>query len=76
MFDWPGNLADLTQIEEVWNVIEKKSDKLLNNKKNGITFVTYGMVFIDKLLRNCMIKCLQWWKLCIRRKWVFHVLSY
>ena len=45
MFDWPGNSADLTPIEEVWNIMKKKSVKLPNNKKSfGITFVTYGMV--------------------------------
>ena len=24
MFDWPGNSADLTPIEEVWNIMKKK----------------------------------------------------
>ena len=77
VFDWPGNSEDLTPIEEVWNIMKKKSGKLPNNKKTtiGITFVTYGMVFIKKLLINCMMKCLQWWKLCVRRKWVYHVLG-
>ena len=79
MFDWPGtcNSADLTPIEEVWNIMKKKYFKLSNNKKKscGIKFVTNGMVFIEKLLRNGMMKCLQWWKLCLRRKWVYHVLS-
>ena len=71
MFDWPGSLSDLTPIEEVLNIMKKK-----NLYKNfGITFVTYGMAFIEKLLRNCMTKCLQWWKLCVRRKWVYHVLK-
>ena len=48
----------------------KKNVMLQNNKKKsfGITFVTYGMVFIGKLLRNCMMNCLQWWKLFVRRK--------
>ena len=73
MFDWPGNSADLTSIEEVWNIMKKKSGKLPNNKK--ITFVVYGVVFKEKLLKNCMMKCLQWWKLCVSRKWVYHVLS-
>ena len=70
VFDRPGNSADLTPIEEVWNIMKKKSVKLPNNKKKkfGLTFVTYGMVFIEKLLRNCMMKCLQGWKLCVRRK--------
>ena len=47
MFDWPGNSADLTPIEEVWNIMKKKSVKLPNNKKKkfGITCVTYGMVY-------------------------------
>ena len=32
--------------------MKKKSGKLPNNKKSfGITFVTYGMVFIEKLLK-------------------------
>ena len=63
MSDWPGNLVDLTPIQEVWNIMKKKSDNLQNNKNKsfGITFVTYGMVFIEKLLVNCMMKCLQWW---------------
>ena len=68
--DWPGNSADLNPIEEVWNIMKKKSGKLQNNKKKNnfiITFVTFDMVFIEKLLRNCMMKCLQWWKLCVRR---------
>ena len=45
MFDWPGNSADLTPIEELWNIMKKKSVKLPNNKKKsfGITFVTYGI---------------------------------
>ena len=62
VFDWPGNSADLNPIEEVWNIMKKKSGKLPNNKKKSfrITFVTYGMVFIEKLLRNYMMKCLQW----------------
>ena len=62
MFDWPGNSEDLTPIEEVWKFMKKKSGKLPDNKKSfGITFVAYGMVFIKKLLENCMMKCLQWW---------------
>ena len=61
VFDWPCISADLTPIEKVWNIMKRKSGKLPNNKKKnfGITFVTYGMVFIEKLLRNCMMKCLQ-----------------
>ena len=31
VFDWPGNSADLTLIEEVWNIMKKKSVKLPNN---------------------------------------------
>ena len=56
VLDWPGNSADITPIDEVWNIKKKKSGKLPNNKKKnvGITFVTYGMVFIEKLLRNRM----------------------
>ena len=58
VFDWPSNSADLTPIEEVWNIMKKKSIKLPNNKKGfGIIFVTYGMVFIEKLLIHCMMKC-------------------
>ena len=61
MFDWPGNSADLTPIEEVWYIMKKKSVKLPSNKRSfKINFVTYGMEFIKKLLRNCMMKCLQW----------------
>ena len=33
VFDWPGNSADLTPIEEVWNSMQKRSGKLANNKK-------------------------------------------
>ena len=36
VFDWPGNSADLTPIEEAWNITKKKSIKLLNNKKNAL----------------------------------------
>ena len=25
VFDWPGNSADLTPIEQVWNIMKKKS---------------------------------------------------
>ena len=58
MFDWPSNSADLTPKEDVWNIMKKKSIKLPNNKKGfGIIFVTYGMVFIEKLLRHCMMRC-------------------
>ena len=58
MFDSPGNSADLTPIEAVWNIMKKKSVMLPNNKKKsfGITLVTYAMIFIGKLLRNCMMK--------------------
>ena len=33
VFDWPGNSEYLTSIEEVWNIMKKKSGKLPNNKK-------------------------------------------
>ena len=38
VFDWPGtfNSADLTPIEEVWNIMKKKSVKLPNNKKKAL----------------------------------------
>ena len=36
MLDWPDNPADLTPIEEVWNVMTKKSVKLPYNKKNAL----------------------------------------
>ena len=36
MFDWPGNLTGLTLIEEVWNIMKKKSVKLSNNKKKAL----------------------------------------
>ena len=36
MFDWPGNSADLTPNEEVWNIMKKKSGKLSNNKINAL----------------------------------------
>ena len=58
MFDWPGNSIDLTPIEEVWNIMKKKYSKLINNTKKsfGITFVTNGIVFIEKLLSNGLTK--------------------
>ena len=41
MFDWPGNSADLTPIEEIWNIMKKKylsfqtiRRKLWNNSCN------------------------------------------
>ena len=46
MFDWPGNSADLTPIEEVWNIMIKKYFKLSNNKKklwNNICNLWYGI---------------------------------
>ena len=36
MFDLLGNSADLTPIEEVWNITKKKSGKLPNNKKKTL----------------------------------------
>ena len=36
VFDWPGNSADLTPIEEVWNIMKKKSVRLPNNKKKAL----------------------------------------
>ena len=36
MFDWPGNSADFSPIEEVWNIMKKKSDKLPNSKKEAL----------------------------------------
>ena len=36
VFAWPGNSADLIPIEEVWNIIKKKSGKLPNNKKKAL----------------------------------------
>ena len=36
MFDWPGNSADLTSIEEVRGIMKKKSVKLPNNKKKTL----------------------------------------
>ena len=46
MFDWPGNSADLTPIEEVWNIMKKKYFKLSNKKLwNNIKFCNlwYGI---------------------------------
>ena len=44
MFDWPGNSADLTPTEEVWNIMKKKYP---NNKKkklwNKIGNLWYGI---------------------------------
>ena len=63
VFDWSGNSVDLTPIEEVWNIMKKNLVSFQTIRKNfEITFVTYGIVFIKKLLRNCMMKYLQWWK--------------
>ena len=36
VFDWPDNSADLTPIEEVWNIMNKKSVKLPNNNKMAL----------------------------------------
>ena len=36
MFAWPGNSAELTPIEEVWNIMKMKSVKLPNNKKKAL----------------------------------------
>ena len=36
MFDLPGNSADLSPIEEIWNIMKKKYVKLPNNKKNAL----------------------------------------
>ena len=36
VFDWPGNSADLTPIEKVWNLMKKKTCKLQNNKKKAL----------------------------------------
>ena len=36
MFDWPSNSANLTPIEEIWNIMKKKYFKLPNNKKKGL----------------------------------------
>ena len=49
VFDWPDNSAEFTPTEEVWSIMKKKSGKLPNNKKKNfeITFVSYGMVFIE-----------------------------
>ena len=38
MFDWPGNSVDLTPIEEVWNILKKKSVGLPNNKKKALKY--------------------------------------
>ena len=36
VFDWLGNSADLIPIEEVYNIIKKKSRKFPNNKKKAL----------------------------------------
>ena len=38
VFDSPGNSADLTQIEEVWNIMKKKSGNLPNNMKEALEY--------------------------------------
>ena len=47
VFDWPGNSADLTPIEEVWNIMKKKSGKLPKKKKknnwNSMCNLWYGI---------------------------------
>ena len=45
MFDWPGNSAELTPIEEVWNIMKKKPGKLPNNKKIALEYHLYHMVW-------------------------------
>ena len=36
MFDWLGNSAELSPIEEVWNILKKKYVKLPNNKNKAL----------------------------------------
>ena len=36
VFDWQGSSADLTQIEEVWTIMKKKSGQLSNNKVKAL----------------------------------------
>ena len=36
MFDSPTNSVDLTPIEEVWNIMKKKSVMLPNNRKKAL----------------------------------------
>ena len=36
MFDSPGNSADLTPIEAVWNIMKKKYVTFPNNKKKAL----------------------------------------
>ena len=46
MFDWPGNSANLTPIEDIWNIMKTKYFKLPNNKKklwNNICNLWYGI---------------------------------
>ena len=64
MFDWPGNSADLTPIEEVWNIMKKKAVKLPSNKNlkklwNNICNLWYG-IHRETVKKLCMMKCLQW----------------
>ena len=35
VFEWLGNSANLTPIEEVWNIMKKKYANLKNNKKKA-----------------------------------------
>ena len=70
MFDWPGNSADLIPIEEVWNIMKKNSVKPPKNRRkkkllNNICNLWYGI--LRETVKKCRIKCLQWWKLCVRR---------
>ena len=77
MFDWPGNLADLTPIEEIWNIMKKKYVKLPNNKKkklwNIICNLRYG-IHSETVKRRydempSMVEAVP------KAKWVYHVLS-
>ena len=36
VYAWPGNSVDLIPIEEVWNIMKRKSGKLPNNKKKKL----------------------------------------
>ena len=54
-----------------------KASKQLE-KSFGITFVTYGMVFIEKLLRNCMMKLFAFngGSCALGERWVYHLLRF
>ena len=43
LLDWPGNSPDLSPIENIWNLIKKRTGKLPLTKDSGLIFREYGL---------------------------------